>query len=94
MSVRSGKALIKLWVRFAQMATTARIYGFMLCDMAMYPLQLARGVPLEVVQANVGHMSIETTMRYLELQPEYVRKQSMKISSLYQQEEADNKSIE
>lgn len=57
-------------------------------------IAVARGVPLEVVQANVGHTSIETTMRYLELQPEYVRKQSMKISNLYQPEEADNKSIE
>lgn len=57
-------------------------------------IAVARGVPLEVVQANVGHTSIETTMCYLELQPEYVRKQSMKISNLYQPEEADNKSIE
>lgn len=57
-------------------------------------IAVARGVPLEVVQANVGHTSIETTMRYLELQPDYIRKQSMKISDLYQTEKADNKSIE
>ena len=57
-------------------------------------IAVARGVPLEVVQANVGHTSIETTMRYLELQPDYIRKQSMKISDLYQTEKADNKSNE
>lgn len=54
----------------------------------------ARGVPLEVVQANVGHTSIETTMRYLELQPDYIRKQSMKISDLYQSKEAGDKSMQ
>ena len=51
-------------------------------------------MPLEVVQANVGHTSIETTMRYLELQPDYIRKQSMKISDLYQSKEAGDKSMQ
>ena len=47
-------------------------------------------------RASIGslHTSIETKMRYLELQPDYIRKQSMKISDLYQTEKADNKSIE
>ena len=57
-------------------------------------IAVARGVPLEVVQANVGHTSIETTMRYLELQPDYIRKQSMKISDLYQSKEAGDKSMQ
>lgn len=57
-------------------------------------IAVARGVPLEVVQANVGHTSIETTMRYLELQPDYIRKQSMKISDIYQSKEAGDKSMQ
>lgn len=57
-------------------------------------IAVAGDVLLEVVQANIGHTSIETTMRYLELQPDYIRKQSMKISNLYQSGEVSNKSIE